>query len=279
MISLIPARRKEPPYSTDDPDILYPILRANYIFMGPGSPSYTVRHLMDSLALRYMAGRHKRGAVLSLASAAAIAMSSRVLPVYEIFKAGHDLYWMDGLDFFKPFGLDLAIVPHWDNREGGEKLDTSHAFMGLERWNKLYKLLPAATTVLGIDEHTAAILDLGAGRAEVMGKGRVTVQSHDSQQVYEQGMSFRLDILGPFHAVSEAEGYGLEVGAEVVAACDMELPVELAELIEKRRKLRQEKRWQEADSIRQQLRARGYELQDTPGSTRWCYTGYPGNSK
>ncbi len=279
MISIIPARRKEPPHSTDDPGILYPMLRANCVFMGPGSPSYTVRHVKDSLAYSYLTGRHRRGAAIILASAATIALSSKALPVYEIFKAGHDLYWMDGLDFFMPFGLDLAIVPHWDNREGGEKLDTSRCYMGVDRWNKLFALLPEATTVLGIDEHTAVFFDLQAGQAEVFGKGGITIQSYNSRSAYERGSIFGLDKLGPFHAAPQYEFFLPEVGAEVVAACNMELPPDIAGLVEGRKKLRKEKRWQEADSIRQQLRERGYEVQDTPEGSRWCYTGHPGSSK
>lgn len=282
MISLIAARQSGHPNSTNDPDILYPMLRASYIFLGPGSPTYAVRHLKGSLALSYLAGRHRKGAIICLASAAAIAFGSKALPVYEIFKAGLDLHWQDGLDFFRPFGLDMAIVTHWDNREGGEKLDTSRCYMGQERWDRLYRMLPAATSVLGIDEHTAAILDFQRGQAEVMGKGGVTVQLHDGQKEFETGASFPLNLLGSFQLPPETEEAVPEVGPEVVVACDKELPPEAAELMEKRKKLRQDRRWSEADIMRQHLREMGYEIKDTPGGTIWCYRGqtpYPGSSK
>ena len=48
---------------------------------------------------------------------------ARVLPVYEIFKAGSDLYWADGLNVLGAFGLELAIVPHWNNTDGGADVD------------------------------------------------------------------------------------------------------------------------------------------------------------
>ena len=57
------------------------------------------------------------------ASAMALAVSTHTLPVYEIFKVGSELHWMPGLDLFKGIGLDLTIVPHWNNNEGGAKLD------------------------------------------------------------------------------------------------------------------------------------------------------------
>ena len=79
------------------------------------------------------AARARRCAVF--ASAGAIAIGRYTLPVYEIYKAGHDLHWQDGLDLFGPFGLNLAFVSHWNNGEGGADLDTSHCFMGKERFD------------------------------------------------------------------------------------------------------------------------------------------------
>jgi hypothetical protein len=67
---------------------------------------------------------------LAFASAASIAVGRYALPVYEIYKVGADLHWVDGLDLFRVFGWELAIVPHWNNREGGDDLDTSRCFMG-----------------------------------------------------------------------------------------------------------------------------------------------------
>ncbi len=81
------------------------MLNADLIFMGPGSPSYAIRQLRDSLAWYYLIARHRLGAVLALASAATVAFSACALPVYEIYKVGEDLHWIEGLDFFKLYGL------------------------------------------------------------------------------------------------------------------------------------------------------------------------------
>ena len=42
-VDVIPARKKGSNFSPDDPEILAPLLHANFIFMGPGSPTYAIR--------------------------------------------------------------------------------------------------------------------------------------------------------------------------------------------------------------------------------------------
>ena len=125
-------------------------------------------------------------------------MGAKVLPVYEIFKAGSDLYWADGLNVLGAFGLELAIVPHWNNTDGGVHLDTSRCFMGRQRMEQLRALLPASTVLLGIDEHTALIFDFQQGRALVAGKGTITIASDAGEKTYSTGDSFALDELGPY---------------------------------------------------------------------------------
>lgn len=43
--------------------------------------------------------------------------------------------------------------------------------MGAERFGRLLELLPADATVVGIDEHTALIVDLAERSFRVMGQG------------------------------------------------------------------------------------------------------------
>jgi len=273
-VSVIPARSKSPPYSTDAPEILAPMLDANYVFLGPGSPTYAIRHLNGSLAWCYLVGRHRRGATVSLASAAAISISAKALPVYEIFKAGHELHWLDGLDFFGPFGLELAIVTHWDNREGGVKLDTSRCFMGQARWEALHKMLPATTTVLGIDEHTGLVFDFQSGHASVVGKGGVTVVSPGQASAYPEGSVFPLNRLGAYHPPPpEVECYGTPVETIAPAEGDKGLPGEVADLLRRRAEARRQKRWAEADMMRRQLSELGYEVDDTRQGSQVRYEG------
>jgi hypothetical protein len=53
-VEIIPARCKTQPFSTNDANLLEPMLRSNWIFMGPGSPTYAIRQLRDSLAYAYL---------------------------------------------------------------------------------------------------------------------------------------------------------------------------------------------------------------------------------
>lgn len=184
-ISLIPALRKEPESGTNDAIILSPLLSANYIHTGAGSPSYAVKHLQNSLAIRYMKKKLLEGTPLSIASAAAVAFGRYALPVYEIYFAGHDPSWIDGLDFFADWGLNITFIPHWNNKEGGANIDTRYAYMGQKRFNKLLSLIPAPTTIVGIDEHTALQLDFSEKKAKVIGKGTVTILRGTEKSIFE----------------------------------------------------------------------------------------------
>jgi len=233
-VEIIPARKRGTEFSPDDPAIVAPMLKADLIFMGPGSPSYAVRQLQDSLAWYYLIARHHLGAVLALASAATVAFSACALPIYEIYKAGEDIHWIAGLDFFKQYGLQLIFIPHWNNNEGRTELDTSRCFMGQERFHQLMDMLPENMIIIGLDENTALIMDLSAGKCQVKGLGKVTIlhtghkhrrvgqpytpagttvkiigdnedtklifpHPDDHIQQYGDGQDFPMQELGPFH--------------------------------------------------------------------------------
>ncbi len=234
-VEIIPARKRGTPYSPDEPEIVTPLLKADLIFMGPGSPSYAIRQLHDSLAWYYLLARHRLGAVLALASAATVAFSALALPVYEIYKVGEDLHWIEGLDFFKLYGLQLVFIPHWNNQEGGAELDTSRCFMGQKRFVQLMEMLPDEMTIVGLDEKTALIIDPSNKECRVKGLGRVTIihpghanyspvhGTHTSSDLanltgsdedlaiiaegrnghvhqYQEAETFPLSTIGPFHA-------------------------------------------------------------------------------
>ena len=167
---------------------------ANYILAGPGSPSYAASQWRGSTVFDAVVSRWKAGAQLVWASSAAIALSRYLLPVYEIYKVGAPLHWLDGLDLLGDRGLSLAIVTHWDNAEGGTH-DTRACFMGTERYDRLRSLLPSDAVTLGVDEHTACTLDLDAGTAEVRGRGGITILAGDHQQRHAHGESFAIDEL------------------------------------------------------------------------------------
>lgn len=259
---------------------------ANLIFSGPGSPTYTVRNLRGTAVWDAIVRRLSEGAHLVMASAAAIGIGRYALPVYEIYKVGDAPHWIEGLDLLGSYGLDLAIVPHWNNAEGGTH-DTRYCFMGGSRLVVLERLLPDATTILGIDEYTACILDLASGNGRVMGAGQVTVRRRGRQIEFPAGTIFNLDQLGG-EDWSTRRNAPSELGtAPVTAQVDVKSPTPLGEnadssddpmaiafplidlLVALRAQLRKEKHWALADEIRQRLLGLGIILQDGPDRTTW----------
>lgn len=169
-INIVYANNKD---LANDTMLLEPITTADIIMLGPGSPTYAVRHLRDTLALSQIKTQVKNSSsTLILASAATLAFSSFCLPVYEIYKVGTDLYWEMGLDFYPTTYKSLSIIPHFNNNEGGDKLDTSYCYIGKKRCNSLLSQLPSNQAIWGIDEHTAVIID-SQGQVTTRGKGRL----------------------------------------------------------------------------------------------------------
>lgn len=194
-ISLVAALRKDGSCSTNSTQLLAPLETADYIHTGAGSPSYAVNHLKDSLALSLIKAKLLEGVSVSIASAAAAAFGKYTLPVYELYFAGHDPYWMDGLDFFAEFGLPLSFIPHWNNTDGGKDIDTRYSYMGEPRFNQLLSLLPKDTLLVGIDEHTALVFDFNQQTATVLGKGAIHVLAQGKEQIFDHGMTVEFAVL------------------------------------------------------------------------------------
>lgn len=269
-VVVVPARKQGTSFSPDDPAIVAPLLQANVIFMGPGSPTYAVRQLRDSLAWHTLVARHRLGAAMVLASAAIIALGAHTLPVYEIYKAGEELHWWRGLDFFGPYGLSLVFVSHWNNTEGGADLDTSRCFMGRARFEQLLTLLPSEAKVVGIDEHTALVVDLGAGTCRVLGRDGVTLLREGEEERFTSGQTFALTELGPFQMPEPETGIPLEVwervqAAQVDAEAVPEPPPEVMTLVEEREAARTRGDWAIADALRERVAALGWHIRDTQG--------------
>lgn len=166
------------------------IQQANYIFAGPGSPSYGLRVLSNSPVWDAVVKRWREGAMLVFASAAALTLGAQTIPVYEIYKVGEDPFWLPGLNLLGEIGLNAAVVPHWNNRSGDQH-DTRFCFMGAPRFAELDAALPPDTVVLGIDEYTALVLE--PHRAEVLGVGQVTIRQGGQQSEYKKGQAIDLD--------------------------------------------------------------------------------------
>jgi cyanophycinase-like exopeptidase len=143
---------------------------ARAVFAGPGSPSYALAVWRHHDVGPLLGDVVRRGGTVTLASAAALTAGIRTIPVYEIYKVGADPHWLDGLDLLSVFGVRAAVVPHWNNAEGGDH-DTSRCYIGERRMTILRRELECG--VIGVDEHTAA--SIGPDALRVSGKGSVTL--------------------------------------------------------------------------------------------------------
>ncbi len=337
-------KRRAFPSSPEGEQALAVLRGADYILIGPGSPTYALRHWRETPVADILARRIAAGACLVAASAAALTVGRFTLPVYEIYKVGEDLRWEPGLDLLGRFDLPLVVVPHWNNAEGGTH-DTRFCFMGEPRFRVLEEMLPASCAVLGLDEHTACILDLAAGEARVRGTGGITLRRRGTELRLERGARVPLTALGdkagaertdapspprppagrqaaaePFwsrvHGLAasfqrgqdatdpgamaaavleldallwsafqdienpETLAQGRELLREWIAllgaacsACPRTRPGAIAALVERtlalREEMRRNRRWAEADLLRELLGLQGIVVEDTPQGPRW----------
>ncbi|MDP3984748.1 MAG: hypothetical protein Q8Q52_07090 [Acidimicrobiia bacterium] len=283
---------------SDPIDLAVKIAAADLVFAGPGSPTYALRQWNHPPVIEALVSVVEAGGTLVMASAAALTLGVKALPIYEIYKAGEEPRWIDGLDVLGRLGLEAVVIPHWNNREGGTH-DTSHCFMGQARFAMLERMLAPSTTVIGVDEHTAMTIEAASGARRVEGAGSITIRLAGSDLPLSADQSPR--IVGhptrtgedasapPGDAIDDAAAM---VSAIVEAADD---PHRLAEItagfqesqdeklkeamadyvglvVELREEARAEGRYGDADAIRQRLAGLGVSLSDTPEGTTWIFT-------
>jgi len=316
---------------------------ADYILVGPGSPTYAVRQWINTPIPEIFINCLTKGGCLVAASAAALTIGKFTLPVYEIYKVGSDLHWADGLDILGKFGLDFIVIPHWNNAEGGTH-DTRFCFMGEERFKRLKSMLPEDTGVLGIDEHTACIIDLEKQQVHIRGIGKITIQRGDDEITFKSGERFPVGMLkgqsmepqistqpevtqedqekrqketfwDRVHAVSRQFHQGIEDNVDQATGALLELDsliwegmkdleseefisqardlyrelivlmghrlasapkskeacisVLVEEILKIRERFRREKRWEDADTLRDALKRAGVVVEDTTDGPKW----------
>ena len=189
------------------------IRESRYVMAGPGSPSYALRQWAGGPIPDALAAKLAGGGILTMASAAALTVGVVTIPVYEVYKVGEEPRWLEGLDLLgRATGLRAAVVPHFDNAEGGTH-DTRFCYMGERRLHMLEAALPDGAFILGVDSHTALVLDLEAGTAAVLGLGGVTVRVAGRAAVFPGGREVAIEALG--EAARElAAGHAVDVDRE-----------------------------------------------------------------
>jgi cyanophycinase-like exopeptidase len=170
------------------------VRQADYVFAGPGSPTYALRQWAGTSVPDIVRGKMRTGGAVTFASAAALTLGRYTVPVYEIYKVGNDPYWLEGLDVLGEIGLNVAVIPHYDNAEGGHH-DTRFCYMGERRLSMLEEQLPADAHVIGVDEHTGVILDLDSNTATVIGNSTMTVRIKGRSTIHNAGDVISIDAL------------------------------------------------------------------------------------
>jgi len=267
IVDVVSARKKNSAFSPDDPEIVKPLLYANMIFMGPGSPTYAIRNLQGTLAWNVIRARHRLGATLIFASAATISIGAHALPVYEIYKVGQDVHAVDGLNLFGDFGLHISFIPHWNNAEGGADLDTSRCFVGMDRFAEWCDLVPVENQTIGLDEHTGLIVDVESNQCEVSGVSSVSIVRECDPEMYPTGSKFKLSELGevkiPNPVEKDIPPHVWEMVVNAATLGDENPSDEVTALAEERLAARANKNWAESDRLRDALAALGWVIQDS----------------
>jgi hypothetical protein len=124
-------------------------------------------------------------------------------------------------------------------------------------------------TIVGIEEHTALIMDFEVERCRVMGVGGVTViKPNGEQRRYTKSRNFAFAELGDYRRPDPAEAIPPEVWSSVVTAAADEpeqaiASKEILALVEQRQAARSRRDWQAADDLRVRIEASGWQVQDT----------------
>lgn len=167
---------------------------ADYVFSGPGSPTYALGVWENSNLCDVLGDKLAGGGCVTFASAAAATLGAVTVPVYEIYKVGTTPYWAVGLDLLAQIGLRAAVIPHYDNTEGGTH-DTRYCYLGERRLQVLESMLDADTVVLGVDEHTAVLFDLDEDTARVLGRATLTLRRQGVSTVFTSGATVAIEEL------------------------------------------------------------------------------------
>jgi hypothetical protein len=273
------------------------VRHANYVFAGPGSPTYALAqweplHFGDDL-LSIL----DKGGTLCISSAASLTLGAFTAPIYEIYKVGEQHFrWHEGLNLLGALGLNCVVIPHFDNNEGGN-YDTRFCYLGEPRLLELESQLPADVATLGVDEHTAVILDFANETLRVRGRSNGYWRINGETLVLKKGTTVDLSELrtgsvvprpvGPTPAratnlpsdLAEAAAAGGDKGLEALARLVQMAstggegfidPSSLVEgILNARVTARAQGQYDLADELREVIVKAGIDVQDTPSGTVW----------
>ena len=192
------------------------------------------------------------------------------------------------MNILEIFNLNCTIIPHFNNKEGGSH-DTSYSYVGKRRMDALLDY--EFTNIVGIDEHTALILNGENNSFEVVGIGNVTVINHGEEKKFERNKIHNLDELKDLLPLSKKNLFknkkseikldSLSEVNEKIAKLKLQIKNEknysvmfntlVTDLISLRNLLRDNKKFDESDNIRDLLKKLDIVIEDDKGSSYWSF--------
>jgi hypothetical protein len=197
------------------------VRHANYVFAGPGSPTYALAQWEPLDFGDDLLSVLDKGGTLCISSAASLTLGAFTAPIYEIYKVGDQHpRWHEGLNLLGALGINCVVIPHFDNNEGGN-YDTRFCYLGEPRLLELEGQLPVGVATLGVDEHTAIILNFADDTLSVKGRANGYWRINAETLVLKNGTTIDL---GELRTDSAAPRPSTPVAARVA-----DLPTDLAE--------------------------------------------------
>jgi hypothetical protein len=171
------------------------VRQSNYVFAGPGSPTYALKQWSPLHLENDLLGVLDDDGTLCFASAAALTLGAYTAPIYEVYKVGiEEPQWREGLNVLAHRGLNCVIIPHFNNNEGGN-YDTRYCYLGEPRLLELERQLPEGVATLGVDEHTAAILDFNHDALSIKGRSNAYWRLNGESRLLANGSTTSLEEL------------------------------------------------------------------------------------
>ncbi|MGA7834062.1 MAG: hypothetical protein WCA31_02525 [Acidimicrobiales bacterium] len=274
------------------------VRQADYVFAGPGSPTYALAQWAPLHFEEDLLSVLDKGGALCISSAASLTLGAFTAPIYEVYKVGDPSpTWRTGLNVLEHIGLRCVVIPHFDNNEGGN-YDTRFCYLGEVRLVALEEQLPDGVATLGVDEHTAAILDIAHDTITVRGRSNVYWRLRGEQKVLRNGSTTDLGELRdsaptprPIREIAESfVDRGPADLARIAATGGQEATTALAQLVQlaatggegfidptplvegilkARVNARSIGQYELADQLRDVLVTAGFEIRDEPSGTTW----------
>ncbi|MGC1419530.1 MAG: hypothetical protein WA786_05350 [Acidimicrobiales bacterium] len=270
---------------------------ASYVFAGPGSPSYAMAQWQPLALKDDLEHVLLEGGTLCFSSAATATTGAFCPPIYEIYKVGTAPFWLEGLNIMATFGLNCVVIPHYDNQEGRD-YDTSRCYLGERRLALMEEELPEGVATLGVDEHTALLLDLENDTLQVLGKSHGYWRLNGTVRTLENASVTALSELRSFSGAPSPTTFReaptgstrpddlaqrvLDGGPGAIEALAQLVqlsatggvgyidPTDLVDgILAARVSARANGQYELADELRDALLKSGIDVQDTPDGTTW----------